>query len=160
MTDFLLSGIKMQVLESIYWLAPAGGLCLFLTGVIVEGPKVRETGDVSKVLANPLTFFLAASLGLCVQLLTNIVIKATSATALKVLSQIRNTIPVIYGIVVYAEIITSTSAIGYLISVLAFGAYTKIKMDVAAAKSAADKAAAAEKATEDIEMGQAKTGTS
>eukprot|EP00286_Rhodomonas_abbreviata_P000014 CAMPEP_0181288346 /NCGR_PEP_ID=MMETSP1101-20121128/283_1 /TAXON_ID=46948 /ORGANISM="Rhodomonas abbreviata, Strain Caron Lab Isolate" /LENGTH=316 /DNA_ID=CAMNT_0023392461 /DNA_START=136 /DNA_END=1083 /DNA_ORIENTATION=+ len=128
MTDYLLSGVKMQVLESVYWLSPAGGICLFLTGCVVEGPALMGGADLSKIAANPLTFFLAASLGLMVQLLTTSVIKATSAVALKVLSQIRNTIPVVYGVVVYGEVITAFSATGYCISVVAFAGYTRIKM--------------------------------
>jgi hypothetical protein len=34
------SGIKMQVLESMYYLAPAGGLCLFLLGALIEVSRV------------------------------------------------------------------------------------------------------------------------
>ncbi|KAJ1468466.1 hypothetical protein T484DRAFT_1920279 [Baffinella frigidus] len=83
MTDFLLSGIKMQVLESLYYLSPAGGACLFLVGCVLEGPTLLAKGHVTKPLDFPLTFLAAASMGLGVQLLTSHVIKATSATSLK-----------------------------------------------------------------------------
>ena len=84
MTDFLLSGVKMQVLESMYYLAPAGGLCLLALGTLLEGPSVVARGDQAKIWANPLVFFVAALLGVGVQLLTTAVIQATSATTLKV----------------------------------------------------------------------------
>ena len=84
MTDFLLSGVKMQVLESMYYLAPAGGLCLLALGTLLEGPSVVARGDQAKIWANPLVFFIAALLGVGVQLLTTAVIQATSATTLKV----------------------------------------------------------------------------
>jgi hypothetical protein len=47
-----------------------------------------ERGDLSLVVANPVHFVLAASLGLCVQLMTTMVIKVSSATTLKVLGQV------------------------------------------------------------------------
>ena len=84
MTDFLLSGVKMQVLESMYYLAPAGGLCLLALGTLLEGPNVVARGDQAKIWANPLVFLIAALLGVGVQLLTTAVIQATSATTLKV----------------------------------------------------------------------------
>lgn len=127
MTDFLLSGIKMQVLESMYYLAPAGGLCLFLLGALIEGPVLVQKGDYAKPLEHPLMFLCAACLGVCVQTLTTAVIQATSATGVKVLSQVRNTIPVFYGIFVYGETITANSMLGYITSLLAFSYYTYLK---------------------------------
>jgi len=127
LTDFLLSGTKMQVLESMYYLAPAGGVCLFLLGAATEGPALMANGDLSKVASNPAMFAIAASLGVGVQLLTTTVIKVTSATGVKVLSQVRNTIPVFYGVVVYNETITANTLLCYFASLAAFAYYTFLK---------------------------------
>uniref|UniRef100_A0A0C3U364 Sugar phosphate transporter domain-containing protein n=1 Tax=Guillardia theta (strain CCMP2712) TaxID=905079 RepID=A0A0C3U364_GUITC len=127
MTDFLLSGIKMNVLENMYWLSPAGGIALFTAGMIVEGPTMIRRGDYIKLWLNPFMFTLAASLGVGVQLITTAVIKTTSATSLKVLSQVRNTIPVFYGILIYGEIVTAKQSVGYIISLAAFSYYTYSK---------------------------------
>mmetsp|Transcript_17983 Transcript_17983/g.49736 ORF Transcript_17983/g.49736 Transcript_17983/m.49736 type:complete len:104 (-) Transcript_17983:142-453(-) len=54
-------------------------------------------------------------------------IKATSATSLKVLNQVRGAVPVVYGAVVYHERITSQSLAGYLISMASFACYAYLK---------------------------------
>jgi hypothetical protein len=70
MTDFLLSGVKMKVLESLYYLSPAGGACLFAVGCAIEGPLLLAKGHQYRPLQHPFTFLAAASMGLGVQLLT------------------------------------------------------------------------------------------
>jgi len=127
MTDLLLSGHKMDVLESTYFLAPAGAACLFLTGAVLEGPTILARGDLSKLAEHPLTFALAATLGFGVQLLTTAVIKAAGGTGLKVLGQVRNSIPVLCGALVYREPIGAQSVAGYLLSLAAFSSYTYLK---------------------------------
>mmetsp|Transcript_45636 Transcript_45636/g.111096 ORF Transcript_45636/g.111096 Transcript_45636/m.111096 type:complete len:404 (+) Transcript_45636:274-1485(+) len=130
MTDMLLSsaGLKMDVLENVYYLAPAGALCLFVSGCVMEGPAMMAAGHLELLLLYPVHFCGAASLGLGVQLMTTTVIKVSSATTLKVLGLVRNIIPVLCGVVLYGEIITVYQAAGYSASMIAFGWYTYLKM--------------------------------
>lgn len=60
--------------------------------------------------------------------MTTMVIKVSSATTLKVLGQVRNVIPVLAGVALYSETVTGTQAVGYVMSVVAFGWYTYLKM--------------------------------
>ena len=80
------------------------------------------------MLAHPHLFFLAATLGLGVQLLTSAVIQAVGSVTLKVLSQVRNAGLVVAGVVFYDETVTTTQMGGYLVSLAAFGAYNYFKL--------------------------------
>mmetsp|Transcript_41667 Transcript_41667/g.65027 ORF Transcript_41667/g.65027 Transcript_41667/m.65027 type:complete len:184 (+) Transcript_41667:109-660(+) len=137
MTEFLLSGIKMQLLENLYWLMPASAVCLLVSGLVIEGPKMYQSGDYERIAEKPHLFLLGAILGFGVTVLSTAVIQATSATSLKVLSLVRNTIPVFYAIWVYKEPITANQLMGYTMSVLSFAAYTYFKTNEAAQKNKA-----------------------
>ena len=82
-------------------------MCLVLTGMCYEGRQLLASGDLAKVAADPLSFFLAASLGLGVQLLTAAVIQGPGAVTLKVLSQARNAGLVLAGVILYDETVTT-----------------------------------------------------
>ena len=129
LTQYVLQDMSFTIWEAQYYLSPAGGACLLLVGAIFEGPKCFAAGDFAKLARFPLLFFGAATLGLGVQLLTPAVIKATSSTTLKVISlgafsQARNAGVVVFGVVVYGELIGGVQLIGYLISPRALGAFS------------------------------------
>ena len=128
LTQFVLQDCRFTLWESQYYLAPAAAVSLVLTGWCYEGARLRESGDLAKVAENPLVFFLAASLGLGVQLLTAAVIQGPGAVTLKVLSQARNAGLVLFGVAFYNETVTGLQSFGYVISLLAFGAYNALKM--------------------------------
>lgn len=81
---------RFSLWESLYYLAPAGAASLVSIGLFFEGAELLASGDLALVLAHPHLFFLAASLGLGVQLLTSAVIQAVGSVTLKVLSQVQN----------------------------------------------------------------------
>ena len=142
LTQYVLQDMSFTIWEAQYYLSPAGGACLFVVGALVEGPKCVAAGDHAKLARFPLLFFGAATLGLGVQLLTPAVIKATSSTTLKVISQARNAGVVVFGVVVYGELIGRVQLLGYVISLVAFSFYSYLKQKAAAAAHSAAQAAA------------------
>ena len=142
LTQYVLQDMSFTIWEAQYYLSPAGGACLLLVGAIFEGPKCFAAGDFAKLARFPLLFFGAATLGLGVQLLTPAVIKATSSTTLKVISQARNAGVVVFGVVMYGELIGGVQLIGYVISLGAFSVYSYLKQQAAAAAHSAAQAAA------------------
>ena len=119
MTEHLFSSERMSVSESLYYLSPPAIAAMLLVSLFLEAPKMHAI-----VLPNPLVLLAAAVLGCAVNFLTAAVVSVTSATALKVLSQMRNMIPMFLGVVVYGEAMSVTQSFGYVVSVLAFGLYT------------------------------------
>ena len=119
--------------------SPAGGACLFVVGALVR-LEVRRGRRPRGSHVPP--FSGAATLGLGVQLLTPAVIKATSSTTLKVISQARNAGVVVFGVVVYGELIGRAQLLGYVISLVAFSFYSYLKQKAAAAAHSAAQAAA------------------
>ena len=142
LTQYVLQDMSFTIWEAQYYLSPAGGACLFVVGALVEGPKCVAAGDHAKLARFPLLFLGAATLGLGVQLLTPAVIKATSSTTLKVISQARNAGVVVFGVVVYGELIGRVQLLGYVISLVAFSFYSYLKQKAAAAAHSAAQAAA------------------
>jgi multidrug transporter EmrE-like cation transporter len=114
--------------ESQYFLAPAGAFCLISVGWWFEGDRLLETGDIHLVLSHPVIFMMAASLGIGVQLLTAAVIQGPGAVTLKVLSQIRNAALVLVGVVLFEEHVSGIQALGYLVSLIAFGFYSYLNV--------------------------------
>mmetsp|Transcript_9328 Transcript_9328/g.15188 ORF Transcript_9328/g.15188 Transcript_9328/m.15188 type:complete len:143 (+) Transcript_9328:702-1130(+) len=83
---------------------------------------LRETGYwkpviLAKWLPTLRPFFFAGSLGFGVQMLTAGVIQLTNSITLKILSQLRNSLVVLSGVLIYGEVITFGQFCGYLVSI-------------------------------------------
>eukprot|EP00514_Thraustochytrium_sp_LLF1b_P001835 CAMPEP_0184523468 /NCGR_PEP_ID=MMETSP0198_2-20121128/8903_1 /TAXON_ID=1112570 /ORGANISM="Thraustochytrium sp., Strain LLF1b" /LENGTH=289 /DNA_ID=CAMNT_0026914507 /DNA_START=223 /DNA_END=1092 /DNA_ORIENTATION=- len=126
LTEFTLKDCKFGVLEGQYYLAPCGALCLFLLSAVTEVPTMLRQGDLGKIFENPCTFFLAATLGFGVQMVTTSVVKLTSSVTSKVLSQFRNAVVVLFGVAIYGEVVSSIQLQGYLVSFLAILQYSML----------------------------------
>uniref|UniRef100_A0A7S2WUA7 Sugar phosphate transporter domain-containing protein n=1 Tax=Mucochytrium quahogii TaxID=96639 RepID=A0A7S2WUA7_9STRA len=117
LTQYALQDCKFTLMEGQYFLAPVGAFCLLALSFLFEGNRLLETGDLGKMVANPTSFFFAGSLGFGVQMLTAGVIQLTNSITLKILSQLRNSLVVLSGVLIYGEVITFGQFCGYLVSI-------------------------------------------
>lgn len=124
LTQYLLKNLKFSVIESQYYLAPAGAMCLFTASLLTEFPSMARKGAFGQVLGHPGLFFAAATLGLGVHMLCFLVVQATNSVTLKVLGTARNAFLVVASVYVYGEVVTSVQLFGYLIALGFFGLYT------------------------------------
>mmetsp|Transcript_23114 Transcript_23114/g.25323 ORF Transcript_23114/g.25323 Transcript_23114/m.25323 type:complete len:345 (+) Transcript_23114:184-1218(+) len=127
-TQFFLQQLKFGVIESQYVLAPASAFWLFSASLFLEFPTMYEKGSFQVVLENPGTFLVAACTGIGVNFITYFVIQYTSSLSMKILGTVRNIMMVVIGVLFYQEIITSSQAFGYTISLAGFVAYNLAKM--------------------------------
>ena len=117
------------------FIAPAGVVCLLAAASVHEIPTMWRKGDYAIIAEFPLLFFLAAALGLFVQIMTSLVIKHTSSVTLKVLAQLRNALLIFWGVAFYSEIITRQEMVGYSIALVGFCLYSKYKSEQEAEKA-------------------------
>ena len=95
----------------------------------VELPRaLRSKHAWDVVRGEPALFFSSAALGFAVNIATFLVIKSTNSVTLKVLGTARNAGLVLVSSWLYSESITTLEAVGYLISLSAFGAYNYFKI--------------------------------
>lgn len=122
-TQKVLTEFKCGIIEGQYVFAPAGATSLMILSFFFEFRKMFENDALSIICANPGIFLLASTMGLAVNLLTFVVIQATSSVTIKVLSTARNALLVLYQVYFHGEIITALQCLGYVTSLGGFGAY-------------------------------------
>ncbi len=81
--QYLLGNLKLQLMEGIYYFTPAGFFWMVLFIVPLELGRMRDEGALDIIVANPLAFLLAATLGFFVNLLSFGVIQTTSSLTFK-----------------------------------------------------------------------------
>lgn len=123
MTQALMVGCEMHPLQALKYIAPPATAGLLLGCVMQELPRMVQTNAWATVQRNPAMFFLAATLGLLVNVLGVLIIKLSSATTLKVLGAVRGPIVVVLGMLMFGEKVTVVQAIGYSIALPGFVAY-------------------------------------
>lgn len=138
MTQLLLTGHKMGPFEGLMWMAPACCIWLVLGAAVMEWPAIVANGHQSIPLEHAGLFFLAACMGFAVNTLAYATIKLASSLTLKVLGCVKNGLVIIAAILLYAEEVTWTQGVGYVVSTAAFLLYVHIKMvQIAAGESGA-----------------------
>ena len=85
LTQFLLCGCNWHPLQGLKYAAPAAVLCLGVMSAFMEVPDMVASQAHLIVLKHWYWFLIAATMGLAVNLLGNVIIKYSSATTLKVL---------------------------------------------------------------------------
>eukprot|EP00754_Rhynchopus_humris_P039244 Rhum_TRINITY_DN2199_c0_g1::Rhum_TRINITY_DN2199_c0_g1_i1::g.5928::m.5928 len=124
-TQKLLKKKKFTIIESQYYLAPPSVFfMLLIAGITGEWSSMYEHSAYKSVLAYPLEFGLAASLGLLVNYLTFAAIQATSSTMLKVLGTVRNVLAVVAACFLFNEKIPAKQWLCYAGTLSGFASYT------------------------------------
>lgn len=108
--------------------APACCLWLLLGACVMEWPNIIANGHQAIPGENLGLFFLAACMGFAVNTLAYATIKLASSLTLKVLGCVKNGLVIIAAIALFAEEVTWTQGVGYLLSTGAFLVYVHIKM--------------------------------
>lgn len=80
----LLVGHEFHALQGLKLIAPASVLCLGLMSLATEYPVMVRNDAFGIAARNWPLFLVAACAGLCVNLLSNVIIKIAGSTALKV----------------------------------------------------------------------------
>lgn len=122
-----LQSLKFGVLESQYFLAPAGAVCLMGASMLTEFPSMSREGAFGTIQAHPLLFFCAGTLGVGVHFLGFMVVQQTNGVTLKVLGTARNAGLVMLSVWAYGELVSGLQAIGYTVSLTFFALYSYYK---------------------------------
>jgi hypothetical protein len=128
MTQYLLVGLKMGPFEGVMYLGPACFLWLSLGGAALEWRAIRAAGGLAIARANWRLFLLAACTGFLINLLAFATIKLASSLTLKVLGTVKNALIIAAAMILYGEVVTAVQFWGYVVSTVAFGYYTYLKM--------------------------------
>jgi hypothetical protein len=94
----------------------------------MEWPAILAAGHQVIPLQNPGIFALAACMGFAVNTLAYATIKLASSLTLKVLGCVKNGLVIVAAIALFAEEVTWTQGVGYIVSTGAFLVYVHIKM--------------------------------
>lgn len=139
--QYLLGNMKLGLIEGMYYFTPAGFVWMVFFILPLELSRMRDENAMGIVLANPMAFILAATLGFFVNLLSYGVIQTTSSLTFKVLGQLKNVGVVGISTVLFGNLVSGIQAFGYTVSIIGFFLYNKAKGGPQAVQAlAADKA--------------------
>lgn len=144
MSQKLLQNFKFNELETMYYLSLPSVLVLAVPAFVLEWPNMVQAERYLIFVEHPLMLLTAALLGVGVNFLTLIVVRATSAVTVKILNTLRCIALVAIGVVFYGESHSSRQIFGYSISLVGFVGYNffQLRADVATAVEAWADAAA------------------
>ncbi len=130
MTQVLLTNLHFHPIEGLMYLGPACAGWLLTGSAVLEAKSMALQGAGQVVLARPLQFAAAGTLGFFVNGLGYIVIHRSSSLTLKVVGSARNAAVVWIGCAFLLEKVSVVQASGYAASMVAFSWYTAIKMGI------------------------------
>lgn len=125
--QYMLGNLKLNLMEGIYYLTPAGFLWMCFFILPLELSRMMDEGAADIVFANMPAFVLAATLGFFVNLLSYGVIQTTSSLTFKVLGQLKNVAVVVASCVIFGNRVSGLQALGYAIAIIGFALYNKAK---------------------------------
>lgn len=122
-----LQSLRFGIVESQYYMAPAGAVCLMGASILTEYKSMHANGAFAQLTAHPALFFFAGTLGVGVNFLSYLVVQQTNSVTLKVLGTARNAGLVLLSVYIYGELVSGTQALGYTVSLCFFGLYSYFK---------------------------------
>lgn len=140
--QYMLGNLKLNLMEGIYYLTPAGFLWMCFFILPLELSRMLEEGAAAIIFANMPAFVLAATLGFFVNLLSYGVIQTTSSLTFKVLGQVKNVAVVVASCVIFGNRVSGIQALGYALAIVGFALYNKAKAAPLPAASASGVASA------------------
>ena len=120
---------KYNPAEVLAFLGPPTGLCLLLGAFLYEREGLFSSPNGLRAVARkPLPFAAALLMGFAVNATTAAAIGATSSLTFKVFGCAKNAAVVLLGVAA-GDSVSAPAALGYVLSMLGFGLYTKAKID-------------------------------
>mmetsp|Transcript_46501 Transcript_46501/g.107324 ORF Transcript_46501/g.107324 Transcript_46501/m.107324 type:complete len:438 (-) Transcript_46501:322-1635(-) len=129
----ILQSSKLTVLEGMYIIAPAGAACLLAGAVALELPAMLAANHHLIPLEHPWSFICAAVLGVCINFVSLVVLRLTSALTMKILNTARSVGLVVVGIVFYGEEHPWHQLTGYAVALIGFAGYNYFQIRPTAA---------------------------
>ena len=115
----------------LYYMAPAGALCMILLVVTCELKTMLATGAFWIIHNNPAHFLGASALGFVLNILSFMILKASSALLLKGISVSRTAALVLFCAAFLGEKVSLLEGVGYVVSLACFIWYNAIRIGVA-----------------------------
>jgi len=131
----MLQNLKFSEVETLYYLSPPSMLFLTMVSVVWEWPTMFQTGEYKIFFEHPHLMLLASVLGVGVNLLTLVVVRATSSVTVKILNTFRCIGLVIIGSIFYGEVHTDRQLFGYGVSLVGFVGYNYFQLNKSHAKA-------------------------
>lgn len=120
---------KYNPAEVLAFMGPPTGLCLLLGAFLYEREGLLHAPNGLRAVARrPLPFAAALLMGFAVNATTAAAIGATSSLTFKVFGCAKNAAVVLLGVAA-GDQVSAPAALGYALSMLGFGLYSKSKMD-------------------------------
>ena len=126
--QFLLANKSFTMWEGMYFVSPAALIFLSIAIYFLEFEKMVREDAWGQIAAHPLVFATAGTLGFGVNYTSLGVIKHVGSLTLKVLAQMKSILIIGAGIVVYSDVVSIQTAVGYLVSIVGFAFYNYAKM--------------------------------
>mmetsp|Transcript_38916 Transcript_38916/g.86567 ORF Transcript_38916/g.86567 Transcript_38916/m.86567 type:complete len:345 (+) Transcript_38916:147-1181(+) len=133
--QLILVGYEFSAMQGLKYIAPAAVLCLAVMSFFTEYPTMVKNNSFEVVTANWPLFLAAASMGLCVNLISNVIIKLSGSTTLKVLSAMRGPLVVLSGVFIFQEHVSWIEFVGYIVALTGFVWYNFAKTHQVAQKA-------------------------
>ena len=130
---------------------PAIVLVMALLGAVLEFPAIVRGPGLATLRQRPHEFFLASTLGFCINFLTLGIIDRLSSLWFKLLGQLKNVGVVYLSVLLFGSTVTATQSLGYVIAIGGFLCYSHVKAE-------ASKAAAARKERSALDGGRGEEG--
>jgi drug/metabolite transporter (DMT)-like permease len=125
--DLLLGEEKYNTAEALVYIGGPAALALLAGSAIWEGQGIMAIG-LQMMADHPLSFISAFFISFLVNLTCFWAIQCTSSLTFKVAGCVKNVAVVWYGVLFEGEIISGYQMLGYLVSMVGFGLYTRLKM--------------------------------
>ena len=113
----------------LYYMAPAGAFCMIMLVVTCELKTMLATGAFWIIHNNPAHFLGASALGFVLNILSFMILKASSAVLLKGISVSRTAALVLFCAVFLGEEVSLLEGVGYVISLACFIWYNAIRIE-------------------------------
>jgi len=122
-TQHFLQGLKLEVWDAAYYLAPPTGMCLLGMSLVWEHEKLLHLQWPS-----PWLLLFNSLLGLLLNVANYMMLKCTSSLMMKLIVIARDLLVVVWGVFVLQESVTTLQIVGYVVSLCAFTCLSLVKL--------------------------------
>lgn len=124
----MMQNFKFSEMETLYYLSLPSFLFLSCIGAVLEWPAILQGDGLDIFYEHPFIMVAASLLGVCVNLFTLMVVRATSSVTVKILNTLRCIVLVFVGGAFYGESHSAQQLGGYGVSLVGFVGYNFFQM--------------------------------